>query len=459
MTDNFLPFESNSKSSAAPKRQVYTVGDLTKEIRSNLESSYPEIWVEGELSNSRRWRTGHLYFTLKDGTAQLKGVMFRSSAQHLKFDPDDGLHVLARGRLSVYEPKGEYQLVAEQLEPHGVGARQLAFDQLRRKLEKEGLFDQAKKKPLPKLPRKIGVVTSLDGAALRDVLTVIGRRFPTAHIVISPTLVQGEEAARQIVSAFDLLTTIPNIDVVILTRGGGSAEDLWAFNDESLARTISDSSIPVISAVGHETDTTISDLVADIRAPTPSSAAEIVVAQHNELREQIDNIRGHLNTVMAHQIEKRNSVLDAVRHRPGIAGFLTRLALQGRHVDDLSYRLVHNALKVMGTHQRSHTALKHRLDALDLRRQLPRIRQRLTTASEAINRTYANRQLEQRAALDTSVAKLESLSPLGVVARGYSVCWNENRTTILRSANEVAVGDNVKVKLHECELSCQVKED
>ena len=458
MTDNFLPFESNSKSSAAPKRQVYTVGDLTKEIRSNLESSYPEIWVEGELSNSRRWRTGHLYFTLKDGTAQLKGVMFRSSAQHLKFDPDDGLHVLARGRLSVYEPKGEYQLVAEQLEPHGVGARQLAFDQLRRKLEKEGLFDQAKKKPLPKLPRKIGVVTSLDGAALRDVLTVIGRRFPTAHIVISPTLVQGEEAARQIVSAFDLLTTIPNIDVVILTRGGGSAEDLWAFNDESLARTISDSSIPVISAVGHETDTTISDLVADIRAPTPSSAAEIVVAQHNELREQIDNIRGHLNTVMAHQIEKRNSVLDAVRHRPGIAGFLTRLALQGRHVDDLSYRLVHNALKVMGTHQRSHTALKHRLDALDLRRQLPRIRQRLTKASEAINRTYANRQLEQRAALDTSVAKLESLSPLGVLARGYSVCWNEKRTTILRSANEVAVGDNVKVKLHEGELSCQVKE-
>ena len=457
MTANFLPFENNSECSDTPQRQVYTVGDLTKEIRSNLESNYPELWVEGELSNSRRWKTGHLYFTLKDGAAQLKGVMFRSSAQHLKFEPDDGLHVLARGRLSVYEPKGEYQLVAEQLEPHGVGARQLAFDQLRRKLEKEGLFSQARKKPLPKLPRKIGIVTSLDGAALRDVLTVIGRRFPTAHIVISPTLVQGENAPRQIVSAFDLLTAVPSIDVVILTRGGGSTEDLWAFNDESLARTISDSSIPVISAVGHETDTTISDLVADLRAPTPSSAAEIVVGQHAELLDHIGHIRGHLHTVMAHLIEKRSSLFDAARHRPGIAGFMTRLALQGRHVDDLSYRLVHSALKIVSIHQRSHTALKHRLGALDLRRQLPRIRQRLAKASDAVNRACVNRQLEQRAILDTSVAKLESLSPLGVLARGYSVCWNKERTTILRSTSEVAVGDNVNVKLHDGELSCEVK--
>ena len=268
-----------------PARRVFSVTELTVRVRDLLEAEFFEVWVEGELSNCRVWNTGHLYFTLKDGASQIKAVIFRSALRYLKFKPADGLRVVARGRVSVYEPKGEYQLVCEHLEPHGLGALQLAFDQLKKRLQAEGLFDAARKRPLPALPRKIGIVTSLDGAAIRDIIKVLRRRYANAHLVIRPARVQGEDAAPEIARALRQIARVPGVDVVIVGRGGGSIEDLWAFNEEVVARAIARVPVPVISAVGHETDVTIADFVADVRAPTPSAAAEIVVsAQGRVLR-------------------------------------------------------------------------------------------------------------------------------------------------------------------------------
>src|SRR5947199_3880239 len=276
----------------APVRRVLTVTDLTIKIRDLLETELFEVWVEGELSNCRVWNTGHLYFTLKDDRSQLRGFMFKTALRYLKFKPTDGLRVVARGKIAVYEPKGDYQLVCEHLEPQGLGALQLAFDQLKKKLHAEGLFDAARKRPLPALPRKIGIVTSLEGAAVRDIIKVLRRRYANAHLVIRPARVQGEDAASDIARALRQIARVPGVDVVIVGRGGGSMEDLWAFNEEMVARAIARVPLPVISAVGHETDVTIADFVADVRAPTPSAAAELVVSAKDEFCGRIDRLLG-----------------------------------------------------------------------------------------------------------------------------------------------------------------------
>src|SRR2546422_5253259 len=260
-------------------RRVLSVTELTVRVRDLLETQFFEVWVEGELSNCRVWNTGHLYFTLKDSAAQVRGVVFRSALRYLKFNPADGLRIVARGRVSVYEPKGEYQLVCEYMEPQGLGALQLAFDQLKKRLQDEGLFEAARKRPLPALPRKIGIVTSLDGAAIRDIIKVLSRRYANAHIVIRPARVQGDGAAVEIARGIRAIGRVAAVDVVIVGRGGGSIEDLWAFNEEIVARAIARCPVPVISAVGHETDVTVADFVADLRAPTPSAAADMGVAR------------------------------------------------------------------------------------------------------------------------------------------------------------------------------------
>src|SRR6516165_8093723 len=275
-------------------RRVWSVTELTIQVRDALEQQIGEIWVEGELSNCKISNTGHLYFTLKDASSQLRGFMFRSALRYLRFKPHDGLRVIARGRISVYEPKGEYQLVCEHLEPQGLGALQLAFDQLRKKLQGEGLFDTARKRSLPLLPRKIGVVTSLDGAALRDIINVLARRYAKAHVVVRPTRVQGEGAAVEIARGLKAVSRVPEVDVIIVGRGGGSIEDLWAFNEEIVARAIAAAPVPVISGVGHETDVTIADFVADLRAPTPSAAAELVVSRKDEFTTGIDRLTARL---------------------------------------------------------------------------------------------------------------------------------------------------------------------
>ena len=384
--------------------------------------------------------------------------MFRGAVTSLPFTPEDGANVIVRGRIGVYKAIGEYQVVAEHLQLHGAGTRQLAFDQLRRRLEEEGLCADVRKKNLPILPNKIGIVTSTESAALRDVMTVLARRFPSSHIVISPTRVQGEGASQQITEALKASVSIPAIDVVILTRGGGSVEDLWAFNDETLARTIAEAPIPIISAIGHETDYTISDFVADHRAPTPSAAAEIVVAKYTEFTERITQVSDRLKAATNRRFEQLHSTVNAIQNRPGLIAFSTRLALTARRVDDTSYRFTIQIRNTVSSLRQQLHARALRLEALDLGQQLPRIRVRFEALNEGLSRAIAWARTEHQRKIVRAVARLESLRPLGVLARGFSVCWNDARTKIVRKSNEVEVGDTVRVRLHDGELRCNVTE-
>src|SRR5919198_461194 len=342
MSDLFdLPFEEEPEPEVAPAppvRRILTVTELTVKVRDLLESELFEIWVEGELSNCRVWNTGHLYFTLKDESSQLRGFMFRSALRYLRFKPTDGTRVVARGRLSVYEPKGEYQLVCEHLEPQGRGALQLAFEQLKERLQRQGLFDAARKRPLPRFPKKIGIVTSPTGAALRDMLRVIGRRFGDLHIVIAPARVQGEGAAQEVAQAVRELHSLGDVDVIIVGRGGGSLEDLWAFNDEMLARTIAASKIPIVSAVGHEVDFTIADFVAGVRAPTPSAAAALVVREKQAVAESVSDLGRRLGVAMERRITRERERLEALRRRRVLTDARRPLRDLERRVDEATAR-------------------------------------------------------------------------------------------------------------------------
>ena len=458
MTDLFeLPFDQPPRSPAKPSRRVWTVSELTADFRVLLEGTYPEVWVEGEISNARVWKTGHLYFTLKDGSAQLRAVMFRSALRYLRFKPTDGQQVVARGRISVYEPKGEYQIVCEHLEPHGVGALQLAFEQLRERLGKEGLFDDTRKRSLLALPRKIGVVTSLDGAAIRDIVHILGRRYPNVHLVITPARVQGEGAVPELVRGLRQLGRLPGIDVIILTRGGGSIEDLWAFNEERVARAIVASPVPVISAVGHETDYTISDFVADVRAATPSAAAETVVTRKDEIVAHITRVTGRLSSALRDSLRQRQAVVHRLEARPGLAGWPAGLAVRGRQVGELSHRLTQAVERTLGDRERVTHELRLRLEALDLGRRLGRFRGRLDASRATLVAAMRQVQHERRAQLRTTAGRLAALSPLAVLGRGYAVCWTADRTAIIRDVADVTTGQEVRVTLHRGELACEIK--
>ena len=437
-------------------RTVLTVSELTAQIRDILETAYADVWVEAEISNCRLWNTGHLYFTLKDPGAQLKAVMFRSAVRSLKFKPEDGLHVVVRGRLSVYEPKGEYQIVCERMEPHGLGALQLAFDQLKRRLQAEGLFDAARKRPLPAFPRKIGIVTSLDGAAIRDMIKVLDRRYPNAHLVIRPARVQGEGAAADLARALTEIVKVAGIDVVIVGRGGGSVEDLWAFNEEAVARAIVASPVPVISAVGHEVDFTIADFAADVRAPTPSAAAEMVVARKEDFCSHIERLGERLNGAVRGSIARLESRVHQLNRRPGFAGWSARLAMRGRHCAETTHALRHAARALVNRRVRSYQALRLQLDQFDLRRRLGTVRAKLVAAENSLRAAGIQRHHRAEARLHTCAARLDSLSPLAVLGRGYAVVWDESRTRVIRKSVEVKPGDKVRVTLSEGELKCDV---
>ncbi len=441
---------------ARPARRVLTVSELTGSIREILETTFPEIWVEGELSNARVWTTGHLYFTLKDGGAQIKGVMFRSALRYLKFKPEDGLHVVVRGRLSVYDPKGEYQLVGEQIEPHGFGALQLAFEQLKKKLAGEGLFEAARKRPLPALPRRIGIVTSIDGAALRDIVRVLHRRYPNAHLVIAPSRVQGEDAAGELVRAIRQIGRIEGVDVVIVGRGGGSLEDLWAFNEEKVARAIAACPVPVISAVGHETDVTIADFVADLRAATPSAAAELVVRRKDEFCGHIDRLGDRLAAAARARVRRLESRLHVLLARPGMSGHRGRVAMRGRHTAELRAALRQALAGSMARRSRRHETLRRALETFDPRHRLAAVRARLAARETQLGTSWTRRLHRADSRFKALAARLDGLSPLGVLARGYAVCWNDTRTRILRDAAAVAPGDRVRVTLERGELQCEV---
>jgi len=464
MPDLFdMPFEEPLEPEPArelppkPRRRVITVSELTAEIRNVLEGQLGEMWVEGEISNCRVWNTGHMYFTLKDDGSQIRSVMFRGTLRYLRFKPEDGLHVVARGRLSVYEPKGEYQLVCEHMEPHGLGALQLAFDQLKKKLHAEGLFDSARKRPLPALPRKIGIVTSLDGAALRDIIKVLRRRHPNAHLVISPARVQGEDAAAEITRALRRIGRVPGVEVVIAGRGGGSAEDLWAFNEEMVARAIAACPVPVISAVGHEVDVTIADFVADLRAPTPSAAAEMVVAAKDEFCSRIDRLHHRLNAAAKSHVQRRRNVLHALTARRGIAGWPARVAMHGRRAAELTHELRRAALARLARQSREYRILRQQLEAHDLRRRMAAIRGRLEKADGRLTAVAVRSRERIEGRFRVLAGRLENLSPLAVLARGYAVCWNADRTAIIRRAGVLNAGDRVRVTLHEGEIDCEVR--
>ena len=320
-----------------PPKRILTVSELTGLLRTSIEEQFSDVWLEGELSNLRAPGSGHVYCTLKDKTSQIRAVLFRSSAVRLRFVLQEGLQVLVRGRLTVYEPRGEYQIVLDTVEPKGVGALQLAFEQLKARLAAEGLFDQERKKPIPAFPRTVGVVTSLTGAAIRDILSVLRRRWPTLHILIAPVQVQGESAGHQIAEALTALNDLGSVDVIIVGRGGGSLEDLWSFNEEIVVRAIAASHVPVVSAVGHEIDVTLADFVADLRAPTPSAAAEAVVPVLAEIVERMRELKVRLGQVML-----RHCAFERQRLNAGIRGVTdVRLRLQdaAQRADDVMARL------------------------------------------------------------------------------------------------------------------------
>jgi exodeoxyribonuclease VII large subunit len=382
--------------------------------------------------------------------------MFKGSARALKFKLEDGQHVLARGRLSVYDPKGEYQVVCSDIEPRGLGARQLALDQLKRRLQAEGLLDPARKRPLPALPRKIGIVTSIDGAAIRDILKILGRRYQNAHVVIAPARVQGDTAAADIARALGEIGRVEGVDVVIVGRGGGSIEDLWAFNEEPVARAIAACPVPVISGVGHEIDVTLADHVADLRAPTPSAAAEIVVAAKDEFAARIDRLADRVSSAARRRAQVALQALQRLDARPAMAGFPGRIALRGRHVAELLLDLQRTARDGLARRQRAYQALRLRLEALDLRRSFGRIHTRLSQVDGRLQAGALRKYHAAKARLGSLAARVDTLSPLAVLGRGYAVCWDGDRRRILREAAAVNDGDAVRVTLHRGELRCVV---
>jgi exodeoxyribonuclease VII large subunit len=459
-----LPFEEPpdeepvDETRPARVRTILTVSELTAQIRTTLERQFFEMWVEGELSNCKVWNNGHLYFTLKDQGAQIRGVMFRGSLRFLRFTPKDGMRVTARGRVTVYDPRGEYQLLCEHFEPEGLGARQLAFEQLKERLTSEGLFDPRRKRALPALPRKIGVVTSLDGAAVRDVIRVLRRRYANAHIVIRPARVQGDGAAMEIARALTAICKVQGVDVVIVGRGGGSIEDLWAFNEEVVARAIAGCAVPTISAVGHETDVTIADFVADLRAPTPSAAAELVVARKDEVQARIDRLSQRLDSGQRSRLHRLEARLRSLETRPGYGGFHGRVLMRSRRATELTTDLRDAMMAGLDTRARRHRALRAALDTFDLRHRLAAVRARLQAATSALDAGVSRRRMRLEGRLGSAAARLDSLSPLAVLGRGYAVAWDDSRTHVLRRASDTAPGETVRVRLHEGELRCDVRE-
>jgi exodeoxyribonuclease VII large subunit len=410
---------------------------VTELVKLALETAVPTIWVEGEISNFHRHTSGHLYFTLKDARSQLRAVMFSFAARKTAFDLKDGLKVVCRGRLNVYEPRGEYQIVVEVVEPRGKGALQLAFEQLKEKLRAEGLFDPARKKALPLRPRTIGIVTSPRGAAIADILRILERRYARLRIVIYPVKVQGEGAAEEIVEGIDHLGSMGGIDVMIVGRGGGSIEDLWAFNEEKVARAIFRCPVPIISAVGHEVDFTIADFVADIRASTPSAAAEMVIEKEEAFAERIAALGERAARAVKYSLRETEGRVSSLADHRVFEGFRIRLLNFGQRVDDLESR----AGKVLRTGKQ---ALAERRASAAL-------------AAERLRNLVTARLRDLGARWDSLSVGLHAHSPLNILGKGYTLCSKEEGFRLLRAPGEVGPGEGVVVSFARGELACEVK--
>ncbi|MFT4249031.1 MAG: exodeoxyribonuclease VII large subunit [Pseudomonas sp.] len=437
--------------------QILTPSQLNTLARDLLEGAFPLVWVEGELGNVTRPASGHLYFTLKDARAQVRCAMFKPKSQWLKFQPREGLRVLARGRLTLYEARGDYQMVLDHLEEAGEGALRRAFEQLRARLEAEGLFDPARKRELPAHVRRLAVITSPTGAAVRDVLSVLARRFPMLEVDLLPSLVQGESAAAQIAGLLRRADASGRYDVILLTRGGGSLEDLWAFNDEQLARAIAASATPVVSAIGHETDFTLADFAADLRAPTPSVAAELLVPDQRELALRVQRARARLLQLQRHWLDQAMQRSDRAALRLNACSPQARLQLLHRRQQEALRRLQAQPQRLF---ERLHGRLQRADAALRLHdplRELPRLRQRLLAANP---QPSVLRRLQHEALRLRGLARsLEAVSPLATVARGYAILTRTDDGQLVRSRQQVRAGDHLRARLDDGTLELRVEPD
>ncbi|MEK6646521.1 MAG: exodeoxyribonuclease VII large subunit [Candidatus Firestonebacteria bacterium] len=391
--------------------QIYKVTELIKEISETLSSKFPDVWLEGEMSNLKESPSGHIYCSLKDENSQIKSVIFKDVGKQLKFSLENGIKVIVHGRINVYKASGEMQLIVDYVEPAGLGALQLAFEQLKEKLSKEGLFDESRKRPIPRIPKKIGVITSPTGAAIRDILKIISRRFSNVHIVIYPVRVQGEGAAEEIAQALDDINEFSGFDVLIVGRGGGSIEDLWSFNEEIVARAIYNSKIPVISAVGHEIDFTIADFVADLRAPTPSAAAELVVQNKEDLVKIVETSKLRLQNAFASIFENVRKTLEFFSSRTIFTQFLDRIYDFQQEVDDIFSQLYKNV---------------------------------------KVNLERKNK------SLSSVVSQINVLSPLHILERGYSICLKLPEKSLITETSPVKIGDELQIKLYKGSLFCNI---
>src|SRR5216684_1679241 len=438
-----------------PDRRAFTVSELTAKIRDLFARNFTDIWVTGEISNCHEAQSGHIYCTLKDDRAQVRCVCFKNQLRTMKFRPEDGLHVTVRGSISVYESRGEYQIYIEHIEPVGLGALQLAFEQLKKRLEAEGLFAANRKKPLPLLPSRIGLITSPRGAAVRDVVRILRRRFRNVHLTVYPVRVQGDRASTEIVRAVQFFNRRRMVDVLILARGGGSLEDLWAFNEEEVARAIFASEIPVISGVGHETDFTIADFVADVRASTPSAAAELVVQTRREFDKHIADLRETLAGLFRYRLLELSRRVHELSARRGFRRPLDLLRQQRQRADEMISRLALGLRAQLEKSRKRFTTAHLRIVSFDFRMKIAAFRLRLEKRSSELGvrierQLRAKRERWQRLSL-----QLQERGPLKVLERGYAIATDANGI-LLRSADQVQLGDTVAIQLHRGKLSTEV---
>lgn len=438
-----------------PERRVWKVRELVAAVRSHIEREYSDAWVEGEISNFRAPDSGHLYLTLKDGNAQIRAVMFRSSARLLRFRPADGLQVVIRGRITVYEERGELQISAEYIEPKGAGSLQLAFEQLKAKLEAEGLFAAERKKPIPALPSRIGVVTSAQAAALRDILNVLQRRHHSVNVLIYPAQVQGDAASYEVAAGVRFFNQHDKVDVIVIARGGGSAEDLASFNNEALARTVAASEIPVISAVGHETDFTIVDFVADLRAPTPSAAAELVIRSRQEIEDHVAALRERLSRAMRYRLLMGRQALTELAQHGAFARMMEVIRQRQQKLDDLTHRMELAERQVLQRAHRRWEMISAAVRHYDLRLVLSGMRKELESGTVALVAIMRNVLLQQRVRSERLHTALESLSPLAILERGYALVFDSSGQ-LLKDIRGVNLGDEISARLAHGEVHATV---
>lgn len=439
-------------------RRVLSVAELTRYLKMKLEQDpvLADVWVRGEISNFTHHTSGHMYFTLKDKASRIRSIMFASANRRLAFQPKEGMLVIARGNISVYERDGQYQFYIQHMQPDGIGSLYLAFEQLKKKLEAEGLFDESRKRPIPRFPRTVGVITSPTGAAVRDIITTMQRRFPQAGILLHPVLVQGEQAAPSIAAAIRRMNELAEADVLIVGRGGGSLEELWPFNEEIVARAIAESRIPVISAVGHETDFTIADFVADLRAATPTAAAELAVPHALELKQRMLQLSARLTQAVTGTVRAKRERLQRLAGHPCLRDPKRQLMAPAQRLDRLREQLGFKMESRLRQAAEQAAALNVRMARFHPRQQMELASGRLDHLTGRLVQSAGTRHRVSAHRLAVAIRQLDALSPLKVMQRGYSLVYDEKRERLIKSLDQVQLGDMVHIRLADGTLGCQV---